>query len=66
MPVWLPKEPAAHRKMPSQAALGDTSESQSSTAQMILIDLDVSLGWKRKPVLAAAESLPLLCFLRLS
>lgn len=57
---------SAHMKMPTQAALGETSDSQSSTAQKILIDLDVSLGWKRNPVLAAAESLPLLCFLRLS
>lgn len=63
--VAAPK-PVAHMKMPTQAALADTSDSQSSTAQKILIDLDVSLGWKRKPVLAAAESLPLLCFLRLS
>lgn len=59
-------ELAAHMKMPTQALLGDTSDSQSSTAQKILIDLEVSLGWKRKPVLAAADSLPLLCFLRLS
>lgn len=66
VPSPLQSQLAAHMKMPTQAALGDTSDSQSSTAQKILIDLEVSLGWKRKPVLAAAESLPLLCFLRLS